>query len=90
MNPVGGSASSPTLSLPTLSRAPRLPPAPESRLPGGLSMMAEATTVAGLFLDIVGVVLLYFFAPEKIPDPQTKACFRIKAEVRKTRVVGMS
>ena len=47
-------------------------------------MMAEATTVVGLFLDIVGVVLLYFFAPEKIPDPQTKAGFRIKAEVRKS------
>ena len=34
----------------------------------------------GLVLDIVGVMLLFQFAPEKHPDPQTRAFFALEGE----------
>ena len=39
-------------------------------------------TVFGLVLDALGIVLLFFYAPEKFPHPQTKAMFAIPSEVR--------
>lgn len=38
--------------------------------------------VSGLIMDAVGIVLLFCFAPEKFPDPQTKAFFKIEDESR--------
>lgn len=39
----------------------------------------------GLFLDIVGVCLLFRSAPEKFPDPQWSAFFAVEGEARKRR-----
>ena len=43
---------------------------------------ADGLTLLGLALDILGVVLLFAFAPEKFPDPQFTVSFRIKSDVR--------
>lgn len=44
--------------------------------------MAEILTIVGLFFDIVGVFLLFCFAPEKDPNPQIRAGFRIADRIR--------
>ena len=38
--------------------------------------------VVGLTLDAVGIVLLFWHAPEKYPDPQSTAFFAIEDESR--------
>ena len=43
---------------------------------------ADWLTVAGLILDIAGVALLFRFAPEKFPDPQFQASFRVDQNKR--------
>lgn len=43
----------------------------------------EAITVLGLGLEIVGIVLLFFVAPEKYPDPQYGVTFAIQSNKRK-------
>ena len=35
-------------------------------------------TIAGLFLDAIGIVLLFYFAPEKFPNPQSTAFFKLE------------
>ena len=45
---------------------------------GVVVFTADGLTVLGLVLDILGVVLLFAFAPEKFPDPQFKVSFAIK------------
>lgn len=47
--------------------------------------MAKIATVFGLILDIVGVLLLFCFSPEKFPDPQWSAFFAVEGESRKRR-----
>lgn len=49
------------------------------------SMPPEGLTVIGLFLDIVGVVLLFYVAPEKFPDPQAGVSFALEGDDRKRR-----
>ena len=44
--------------------------------------MATILTVFGLSLDIGGVLLLFIFDPNKHPDPQTKAFFKIEDDSR--------
>ena len=39
-------------------------------------------TVSGLALDVVGIALLFWIAPEKYPDPQSTAGFSITKEQR--------
>ena len=57
--------------------------------------MPNTFAVIGLSLDIIGVFILFIFAPEKYPDPQTKAFFKIedgtrdrwsKAQARRIRI----
>ena len=38
---------------------------------------ADIYGATGLVLDPIGIILLFVFVPEKFPDPQTKAFFRI-------------
>ena len=42
--------------------------------------MSEALTITGLLFDIVGVVLLFRYAPEKFIDPQTGAFFAVEGK----------
>ena len=42
----------------------------------------DCITVTGLALDIVGIALLFWVAPEKDPDPQSRAGFAIPREQR--------
>ena len=42
----------------------------------------DLITVAGLTLDIIGIIILFWVAPEKTPDPQSTAGFAIKREIR--------
>lgn len=44
--------------------------------------MPNIFAVIGLSLDIIGVIVLFIFAPEKHPDPQTKAFFKIEDDTR--------
>lgn len=39
-------------------------------------------TIVGLVMDASGIVTLFKYAPEKYPDPQSRAGFAIKKEVR--------
>ena len=43
---------------------------------------ADILTVTGLILDAVGIVLLFRYAPEKFPDPQSTVFFAIKDDSR--------
>lgn len=43
---------------------------------------ADGLTFIGLMLDILGVALLFCFAPEKFPDPQFQASFRVDQDLR--------
>ena len=45
-------------------------------------LTADGVTFVGLVLDILGVVLLFRFAPEKFPDPQFQASFAVAKDVR--------
>ena len=47
--------------------------------------MAENMTILGLALDIVGVVLLFWHAPEKFSDPQWSAFFAVEGESKRRR-----
>lgn len=38
----------------------------------------DLLTVVGLTLDAVGIVLLFWYSPEKYPDPQSTASFAIE------------
>ena len=40
----------------------------------------DCINVTGLALDIVGIALLFWVAPEKDPDPQSRAGFAIPRE----------
>ena len=42
----------------------------------------DQVIVLGLLLDIVGIVLLFWVAPEKYPDPQSRAFFAIETDLR--------
>ena len=42
----------------------------------------ELLTVIGLTMDAVGIVLLFLYAPEKFPDPQSTAFFAIEDNSR--------
>lgn len=44
--------------------------------------MPNIFAIIGLSLDIIGVVILFIFAPEKHQDPQTKAFFKIEDDTR--------
>ena len=48
-------------------------------------MVAEARIVSGLICDVIGVMLLPCFAPEKFSDPQWRAFFTVKGESKKAR-----
>ena len=43
----------------------------------------DILTAVGLLLDIVGIVVLFSCAPEKDPDPQSRAGFKIEDELRR-------
>ena len=43
---------------------------------------ADLVTVSGLAFDIVGIILLFWVAPEKHPDPQSTAFFAIEDDSR--------
>ncbi len=45
-------------------------------------MTAAALNVTGLALDIASVVVLFWWAPEKFPDPQATAFFAIEDDSR--------
>ena len=56
-------------------------------------------SIAGLILDAIGIVLLFWNAPEKFPDPQTRAFFKIedgsrdeweRKQVFRRRIAGIS
>ena len=40
----------------------------------------DILTVIGLTLDAVGIVLLFWYAPEKYPDPQYGSTFALEGE----------
>ena len=42
-----------------------------SHVPLQLTIPGDIFTAVGLLLDAVGVVFLFWYAPEKIPDPQS-------------------
>lgn len=44
-------------------------------------MASETITIIGLVCDIVGVVCLFCFAPEKFADPQTRAFFKVEEKL---------
>ena len=43
-----------------------------------LTIPADVFSAVGLTLDIVGIVSLFWFAPEKYPDPQSTAFFALE------------
>ena len=47
--------------------------------------MAEYITITGLAFDIVGVLLLFLHSPEKYPDPQWSAFFKVEGEAARRR-----
>ena len=44
--------------------------------------MSEIVTMSGLGFDIVGVVLLFYYSPEKFADPQWNAFFAVEKRRR--------
>lgn len=42
----------------------------------------DILTAVGLLLDAVGVVFLFCYAPEKVPDPQSTVSFAIEGDAR--------
>ena len=53
-------------------------------------LTAQCFSIAGLGLDIFGVVLLFWYSPEKHPDPQWNAGFRVANELREPWRRGQS
>ena len=51
-------------------------------MPLQLTIPGDILTAVGLLLDAGGVFLLFWKAPEKVPDPQTKAFFKIADDAR--------
>ena len=48
-----------------------------------VTIPGDLIAVSGLALDIIGIVLLFYCAPEKFPDPQTRTFFAIEpSEIR--------
>ena len=47
-----------------------------------ISSCAEVLTALGLIFDILGISLLFLFAPEKFPDPQSTVFFKIEGTAR--------
>lgn len=47
-----------------------------------ISLPADALIVVGLILDAVGIYLLFWHAPEKYPDPQSTAFFKLEDDSR--------
>ena len=47
--------------------------------------MAEILTIVGLILDLLGVLGLFFWAPEKFQDPQAGVFFALEGEDVKKR-----
>lgn len=47
-----------------------------------LTMPADSITVIGLGLDILGIPLLFWFAPVEFPDPQSTAFFAVEGDSR--------
>ena len=47
--------------------------------------MSEIITMFGLGLDIVGVVLLFCYSPEKFADPQWNAFFAVEGESKRRK-----
>lgn len=45
----------------------------------------SALAVTGLSLDVIGVVVLFIFSPEKFSDPQWSAFFALEGEDKKRR-----
>ena len=50
-----------------------------------LDCPADALILCGLILDIVGVVAIFWIAPEKHPDPQNSSFFALEGEDAKRR-----
>ena len=81
-----GSCIMPLRETPTDSESPALAPAevptqePEPKFLSSLqlTMPADLITAIGLALDIIGILFLFWFAPEKIPDPQSTVGFAIE------------
>ena len=44
-------------------------------------------TILGLILDAVGVVMVFYFTPERYPDPQWSAFFAVEGERRENVTV---
>ena len=51
-------------------------------MPLQLTIPGDIFTAVGLLLDAVGVVFLFWYAPEKIPDPQSAVSFAIEGAAR--------
>ena len=43
-----------------------------------MGVSADFLNASGLALDIVGIIGLFLFSPEKYPDPQWSAFFALK------------
>lgn len=46
---------------------------------------SSVLTVTGLSLDVLGVIVLFVFSPEKFADPQASAFFALEGEDKKKR-----
>ena len=53
-----------------------------SHVPLQLTIPGDILTAVGLLLDAVGVVFLFWYAPEKVPDPQSTMSFAIEGDPR--------
>ena len=47
-----------------------------------LTVPGDILTAVGLLLDAVGVVFLFWYAPEKVPDPQSTTFFASEGDER--------
>ena len=47
-----------------------------------VTIPGDAIAISGLFLDVLGVALLFWIAPEKYPDPQSLSSFAIDSRFR--------
>ena len=50
-----------------------------------LTIPADILSAVGLMLDIIGIVSLFWFAPEKYPDPQSLAFFALEDSEERPR-----
>ena len=51
-------------------------------MPLQLTIPGDIFTAVGLLLDAVGVVFLFWYAPEKVSDPQSTVSFAIEGDAR--------